>query len=403
MAGVGAEKPLVRIVVAGHVDHGKSTLIGRIRHEICALADAAALDGSVDGNWAFAMDQLQEERERMMTIDTAQTFVHTPSTRIVFIDVPGHQELIQNMLTGATRADHAVLVLAADEGVQVQTRRHALLLSLIGMTGVVVVANKMDAVGFAEPTFRALEGAIVGHLAELGIDALSVIPVVALDGANVLQRSPVMPWYDGPALMELLADLEPRTSEGGAARVPVQDVYEHDGERIVVGRVAAGRIAEGDALVTLPTGGAVALHEIRRFPADHLPAGVGESIGLILDGAPPRRGDVLAPADDLPKVAATVSGRVFWLAEQPLVVGEELTLRCATQVAPVRVATITERIETVELEALPEDGRLATMELATVVLTADRPLVFERFAVVPGLGRFVLERAGLPVGFGIIA
>jgi bifunctional enzyme CysN/CysC len=403
MAVPSSEKALVRIVVAGHVDHGKSTLIGRIRHDICALVDAAALDGSVGGNWAFAMDQLQEERERMMTIDTTQTFLETPTTRIVFIDVPGHQELIQNMITGATRADHAVLVLAADEGVQVQTRRHALVLSLIGVRGVVVVTNKMDAVNFAEAAFRELETAIVGHLGELGIEAYAVIPAVALNGDNVLQRSLAMPWYDGPTLMEVLADLEPVTHDEGAARFPVQDVYEHDGERIVVGRLLAGRIAEGDVLTAMPPATTVRVVEVRRFPADHLPVTAGESVGFVVDGSGPARGIVLASPGDLPMVADRVAARVFWLAEQPLAVGESLTLRCATQDVPVAVASISERMETVELGPLPPSDRLAAMELATVEVSADRPIVFEPFARVAGLGRFVLERNGLPVGFGVVS
>jgi len=206
------EKPLVRIAMVGHVDHGKSTLIGRIRHEMSGLPGIASVDASVGGNWAFVMDQLQEEREREMTIDTTQTFLETPVCRLVFIDVPGHQELIQNMLSGATRADAAVLVLAGDEGVQVQTRRHALLLSMLGIRTVIVAVNKMDTLGRQEDAFRRLERTAADELRALGITVTATIPVVAREGDNVLQRSPAMPWYDGPSVLDAIGELEPATA-----------------------------------------------------------------------------------------------------------------------------------------------------------------------------------------------
>ncbi|HNX48711.1 MAG TPA: GTP-binding protein [Thermoanaerobaculaceae bacterium] len=396
------EKPLVRIVMAGHVDHGKSTLIGRIRHEICALADAAALDGSVAGNWAFSMDQLQEERDNMMTIDTAQTFIDTPESRLVFIDVPGHQELIENMITGATRADAAVLVLAADEGVKVQTRRHTLLLGMLGIRGVVVAINKMDLVGFGEAAFRVLEEAVTATLAEMGVESYAVIPIVALDGDNVLTHSARMPWYDGPALLEVLLDLEPPAEESQVTRLPVQDVYSIDGETVVVGRLLTGRLGEGDVLRLLPDEAECKVTEIKRFPADHLPAVAGESIGVVLSGIKPVRGQVLVPPGDRPRVSTSLDGQVFWLGEAPLEVGDSLVLRCATQAHGVTVAGITERIDSATLDPQPAGGALASMQIARVLVTSEKPMVFEPFARIPGLGRFVLERGGRGVGFGIV-
>jgi bifunctional enzyme CysN/CysC len=393
---------VVRIVAAGHVDHGKSTLIGRIRHDVLALAGASARDGSVDGNWAFALDQLQEERDGMMTLDTTQTVIDTPEVRIVFIDVPGHRELIENMLTGSTRADAAVLVLAADEGVREQTRRHATLLGMLGIPGVVVAVNKMDTVGHAEAAFMALREAITGTLGTLGIEPYAVIPVVALEGGNVLARSAAMPWYDGPTLLELLADLRPHVDDATALRFPVQDVYDEAGQPVVVGRLLAGRLAEGDRVAVCHTGAVLELREIRRFPTDHGPAVAGESVALVLEGATPRRGDVLAAPENVPPVSDHVAGRVFWMDAAELHRGDQLDLRCATQLVPVTVEAITGRTDSATLDPLPDEGRLAQMDLAEVHLAASQPLLVEPFARVPGLGRFVLERGGRAVGMGTV-
>jgi bifunctional enzyme CysN/CysC len=395
------EKPVLRIAMVGHVDHGKSTLIGRIRHELSTLPGMSAVDASIAGNWAYVVDQLQEEREREMTIDTTQTFLETPACRLVFIDVPGHQELIHNMITGATRADAAVLVLAADEGVRVQTRRHALLLSMLGIHTVIVAVNKMDLADRAEPAFRVLEDAILAELHALGVSASATIPVVARDGDNVLVHSPAMPWYTGSSVMEALGDVEPASGDFEAVRLPVQDVYRHD-VPTVVGRLLSGTIAEGDVLTVFPSGGVVTVTAIRRLPENHAPAEAGESVGLVLDGNLPERGDVLAPAGNPPQAAREFAGRVFWLASEPLAVGEELSLRCATQTVAARVEEVSEKLDTATLDRLPAAASLASMELGTVRISAGRPVVTESFVRLPGLGRFVLERAGRPVGFGIV-
>ncbi len=395
------EKPLLRVAVVGHVDHGKSTLIGRIRHEMSTLPGTSAVDASVAGNWAFVTDQLQEEREREMTIDTTQTFLDTPACRLVFIDVPGHQELIQNMITGATRADAAILVLAVDEGVRTQTRRHALLLSILGIRTLIIVINKMDAVGLREGEFRALEEAIRPELQGLAITATAIVPVVARDGVNVVTRSPAIEWYRGPSVMEALGEVEPIAASFSAVRFPVQDVYRR-GTPTVVGRLLSGSIAEGDRLTVCPVGGELTVTEVRRFPESHAPVEAGESVGLVVDGHTPTRGDVLVPADDLPLIGRAFTGRVFWLAAEPLEVGEEIFLRCATQSVKVRVEEVTAKLDTATLDPLPPAPALAIMELATVRLFAEKPVVLERFERVPGLGRFVLERAGAPSGFGVV-
>jgi bifunctional enzyme CysN/CysC len=390
------DTPLVRVVMVGHVDHGKSTLIGRIRQELAPMVDASA------DNLAFVVDQLQEERDNLMTIDTTQTVVNTPRGRLVFIDVPGHQELLQNMLSGATRADAAVLVLAADEGVQVQTRRHALLASLLGLRNLVVVANKMDLALWREGAFRELEHVARTELDGLGLDALAFVPIAATTGANVVGRAPEMSWYAGPTLMELLADLEPAAEALTAVRLPVQDVYRFEAVPVTVGRLLSGRIAEGDTLSGCPSGARVRVAEIRRFPPDHAPVEAGAAAALVLEGAQVARGEVLAGTENGPSARRELDARVFWLSPEPLALGDEVDVRCATQLARVRVAAVCDRLDSASLTPLPPGAQLGGMELATVTLHAERPLVLESFAALPALGRFTLERSGRPAGFGII-
>ena len=395
-----ADKPLLRIAVVGHLDHGKSTLIGRLCHELNAVP--GGMDADLGDDWAFYLDQLREEREQLMTLDTTQSLIETKHGRFVFIDVPGHQELIHNMLTGATQAGAAILVLAADEGVQDQTRRHALLLSLLGINTVIVAVNKMDLVDYREKTFRELAGAVAGSLAQAEISPVGMVPVVAQAGDNLIEHSARMPWYKEKTLLELLHELEPPAAGLDAVRFPVQDIYKVNGESVVVGRLLSGTISEGDGLVLCPAREPATVAEICRFPTDHQPGVAGESLGLVLDGVQAERGDVLAYPDNLPVITDRFQARVFWLAEEPLAAGDELTFRCATQKLPVAIESIQERLDTATLESLPPGAPLAHLELGTITIHASEPLVIEPFSRIPGLGRFILERHGHPLAAGIV-
>lgn len=400
MSTPATSKSLLRIAVVGHLDHGKSTLIGRLCHDLGATRDPH-LAGFGD-NWAFALDQLREERDGGLTIDTAQAFIETADRQIVLIDVPGHQELLHNMLTGATQAEAALLVMAADEGVQDQTRRHAVLLRLLGLSPVLVAINKMDLVGFSQEAYRSAAEAVRAALGDAGVTMLGCVPVSAKSGDNVVRRSERMGWYQGRTVLDCLGEFSPARLQTAAVRFPVQDVYRLDGQDIIVGRLLSGRIGAGDRLAVLPAGGNTAVTSVRRFPASDAPAEAGESVGLTLADAAPDRGAVLASGDNLPQVGDSLTGRVFWLAEAPLRMGEVLGLRCATQAHQVTVIAIAGCLDSATLEASPAAGELRRLILGDVRLAARQPLVCEAFARCPGLGRFVLERGGAPVGFGIV-
>src|SRR6202140_5456237 len=243
-----AARQLVRLVIVGHVDHGKSTLIGRLLHETGGLPDgkleslrAVSASRGMPFEWSFLLDALQTERDQGITIDTSQIRFRTPTRDIVLIDAPGHAEFLRHMITGAAQADAALLIVDAAEGVRDQTRRHGYLLHLLGVRQVAVVINKMDRVDFDEQRFRDIEAEITSHLAGVGLTPTSVIPISARNGDGVARRTPSTAWHRGPTVLEALDAFSPaRQADELALRLPVQAVYKFDDRRIVAGRIETG-------------------------------------------------------------------------------------------------------------------------------------------------------------------
>ena len=246
----GTTRPQVRIVIVGHVDHGKSTLVGRLLHETGSLPEgklemlkAVSARRGMPFEWSFLLDALQTERDQGITIDTTQIRFRTRSRDVVLIDAPGHAEFLRNMITGASQADGAVLIIDALEGVRDQTRRHGYLLHLLGIKQVAVVVNKMDRVDFSAARFKEISDEISAHLTGLGVTPSAVIPISARDGDGVAERTPRIGWYKGPSVVEALDALEPaRPLEQLALRLPVQAIYKFDDRRIVAGRIESGSL-----------------------------------------------------------------------------------------------------------------------------------------------------------------
>lgn len=258
----GTTRPQVRIVIVGHVDHGKSTLVGRLLHETGSLPDgklemlkAVSARRGMPFEWSFLLDALQTERDQGITIDTTQIRFRTNSRDIVLIDAPGHAEFLRNMITGASQADGAVLIIDALEGVRDQTRRHGYLLHLLGVKQVAIVVNKMDRVDFSAERFKAISEEISAHLQGLGVRPTAVIPISARDGDGVAERTDRIGWYNGPTVVEALDRLEPaRPLEALSLRLPVQAIYKFDDRRIVAGRIESGSLIAGDEIVIMPAG-----------------------------------------------------------------------------------------------------------------------------------------------------
>ncbi len=404
----------LRIVVVGHVDHGKSTLVGRILHETGALPEGKVeyLKEVCDKRgmpfeWAFVMDALQAERDQGITIDTSQLRFHSGKRPVLIIDAPGHKEFLKNMITGAASAEAALLIVDAAEGVQEQTRRHGYLLHLLGLTQIAVAVNKMDLVGWSEARFQEVEAEIRAYLGEIGVTPTHVIPVSARGGDNVRGPSDAAAWYQGPSIIDSLDGFHtaaPATDLD--LRLPVQDVYKFDTRRIIAGRIESGRVKVGDRLVFAPSGKSAKVASIEGWAGDDvttLSAGAGQAVGVTLDEPIfVERGQIAHIGDAAPTIAYALRARVFWLGREALKIGSRLKLKLATAEYPVEVAAI-ERVVDVEDLKNHDGTEVGRNAVAEIVLRSRAPMAIDPFADNARLGRFVLVQGYDIVGGGIVA
>jgi len=406
--------PPLRIVIVGHVDHGKSTLIGRLLQDTGSLPegrlDAIRLSCERRGvpfEWAFLMDAFKAERDQNITIDTAQVAFHSAHRRYAIIDAPGHREFLKNMVTGAAQADAAVLVIAADEGVRDQSRRHGMLLALLGVRQVTVVVNKMDLVDHDPAVFAAVAADVTAFLASLGVVPRFVIPVAARAGDHIVARSAAMPWYDGPTLVDALDAFDaPVPPEDAPLRLPIQDVYRFDHRRILAGRLESGRVQAGDTLRFEPGGRTARVATVEAWSAPaRAAAGAGESVGLTLDEQIfVERGQVaFLDGDRAPTVTTRFRARLFWMGRHPLEVGRLVKLKLATAEVPAALVAVERVIDASTLEVLDGAGRaIAKDDVAEVVIATRAPVALDDPEDVPALGRFVLVDGYDLAGGGVI-
>jgi bifunctional enzyme CysN/CysC len=397
----------LRVAITGHVDHGKSTLIGRLLYDTGSLADGKAEEILASSErrglaveWSFAVDAAQEERDQAITIETTRVWMQYGGRRIVIIDTPGHREFIKNMMSGAADADVGILVIDALEGIQDQTYRHAYLLRLLDVPEIVVAVNKIDAVPDAEARFAQISRDIRSVLETAGKPLRAIVPLSARDGDNVVKRSERTAWYTGPTLIDVLVALHPVAPPADRAlRFDVADVYRfNDDERISVGNVVAGSIAPGDRVRISPSGATTRVRGIKRFPEDGSPALAGQAVGLTFeDPVFIDRGDVVTHADQ-PGVPATSAfdGVFFWLSASPPRTGETLQLKVGRAEVAVTVAGIDETIDLGILDKVAPDDSSRHTAFA-LRLRAARSVAAEADA------RCVLLRAGEVVGGGKLA
>jgi sulfate adenylyltransferase large subunit len=400
----------LKLVFVGHVDHGKSTLIGRLLYDTDSLSEAkykeikqACEALGRDFEFGYVMDHLREERSQGVTIDTAQTFFSTDKRDYTIIDAPGHVEFVKNMITGASQAEAAILIVDVEEGVQEQTRRHAYILSMLGLEQVIVVLNKMDLVDYSRERFEKVRGELLKFLDTIGIKPSFIIPISAKKGDFVANATDNLPWYDGPAVLEALDTFKNKSAPTDKPlRLPVQDVYKFDGGRAAVGRVESGVIRNGDQIMILPSKGKTTVRRLVEFGKSPTEAAAGKSIGLITsDKLFLDRGNVIVHLDNLPAVTDTIEGHLFWMDEEPFRRGERITFKCATQEVMCDIE-IGEVIDSSTLEKVSEDGeKIENRQVANVVIKTAKPVVVENFNNIQELGRFVLERKDTCAG-GII-
>ncbi len=402
----------LKFVIVGHVDHGKSTLIGRLLYDTNSLPPdkvqeikKVSAELGKQTEFAYLLDHLEEERKQGITIDTTQVFFKTAKREYVIIDAPGHVEFVKNMITGASQAEAAVLIIDVKEGVQEQTRRHAYILSLLGIEQVICVLNKMDMADYSQQYFDKIKKDVDDFLDSIKIKPICSIPISALSGDNIATKSNKMGWYTGATFLESLDSLKNlQGPENKSLLFPVQDVYKIAGKRITAGKIEAGQISKEQPVKILPSGQTTKIKTIEKFPAQAEAAIAGESIGITTEE--PlflNRGDVVCASEDKPTLTDLFDATVIWISKAEFKTDEKITIRCATQETIAQVQNIKNKIDSSTLKIIEKDAdTLKNLEVGQVTIKTKKPIVVKSFNDVRELGRFVFVRDDNICAGGII-
>ncbi len=407
-----AAKEQMKIVIVGHVDHGKSTLIGRLFYDTDSLPDGKVeqIKASCDKRgmpfeYSFLLDALQAERDQGITIDTTQLWFKTDKRNYVIIDAPGHKEFLKNMISGAAQSEAAVLVIDAKEGVKEQSKRHGYLLSLLGVPQITVAVNKMDLVDFSEAEFKKIEKEYRTYLKEIGVEPTFIIPISGRDGDNVTQKSANMKWYKGPTILEALDEFKPaRSLEELPLRLPVQDVYKFDERRIIAGRIESGKIKAGDDIVFSPSNRVVKVVSLETWPeSKKTEAWSGESVGITLsEQIFAERGQVVSHLKDAPVLTNIFRGKIFWLGDNPIVEGNRYLIKINTSEYQAEVKKIEKVVDTGDLKISGDVKEVQKNSVAEVVFRIRGLATLDAYSSNSKTGRFVIIENYRTVGGGII-
>lgn len=406
-------KEVLNIVVVGHVDHGKSTIIGRLLYDTNSLPEGTiekvkriAKETGKPFEYAYLLDAFEEEQKQGITIDTTQLQFHTTKREYVIIDAPGHKEFLKNMISGAASAEAALLVVDAKEGVQEQSKRHAYILSLLGIKKVYVIVNKMDLVDYSQEVFEKIQDEIGEFLGNLGVHPLKYIPVSAFYGENIVSVSDKMPWYTDTSIIDGIDLIErDKGIEDKPLRLPIQDVYKFDDRRIIAGRIESGTLKVGDEVAIYPEGKTTRIKSIAYWvPKDKKEVGrAGESIGIIVeDEFFNKRGEVITHKADAPLVTNRFKASVFWMGKNPLTVGKQYKIKLATEETIGEVERIVKVIDATSLNSQEENIEVALNGVAEVIIRTKEEVVLDPFSESPVTGRFVIVDGYDVAGGGII-
>lgn len=414
---VAVRRDRMNIVIAGHVDHGKSTIIGRL------LADTHSLpEGKLDQvkalcartskpfEYAFLLDALKDERAQGITIDSARVFFKTPARDYIIIDAPGHIEFLKNMITGAARAEAALLVIDAHEGVQENSRRHGYMMSMLGVRHLAVLVNKMDLVGYDQAHFSRIEAEYRAFLDRIGVRPAAFIPVGGRDGDNIAVRSPRLAWYDGPTVLDTLDAFPAAHAERDRPfRLPVQDVYKFtsrgDDRRIVAGAVESGSASVGDEVVFYPSGKRSVIKTFEVFSGPEAASvSVGEAVGFTLrEQIYVVRGEMATVSGELkPELTSRLKVSLFWLGRAPLVKAKDYLLKIGTARATMRLEAIHRVVDASNLTAVEEGSKVDRHEVAECTLVCSRAIAFDVSDAVAATSRFVIVDDFEICGGGIV-
>ena len=417
-----ANKPHLNIVFIGHVDHGKSTTVGRLlldtgyirQEEIDKFRAEAEAKGKATFEFAWVMDDLKEERERGVTIDIAHRRFDTQKYYFTIIDAPGHRDFVKNMITGTSQADAAVLVCSAAEGVQEQTREHIFLSRTLGIRQVIAAINKMDRqeVNYSEAKFNEVKEELTKLFKGIGFkipEQVTFIPISAYKDDNIKTQSPNMPWYKGPTLMQALDNLQvPEKPVDKPLRLPVQDVYTITGIGTVpVGRVETGRLKVGDKITFMPSGKTGEVKSIEMHHEQLPQAEPGDNVGFNVRGIDKndiKRGDVAGPSSSPPTVAEYFIAQIQVLNHPSVITtGYTPVFHCHTAQVACEFTEIQKRLDPRTGQAAEENPQtIKTGDAAIVKITPKRPLVVEKYKELPQLGRFAIRDMGQTVAAGVV-
>jgi bifunctional enzyme CysN/CysC len=404
----------MKIVIVGHVDHGKSTLVGRLFHDTDSLPDgkfeqiqALCKKRGMQFEWSFLMDALQAERDQEITIDTSQIWFKTEKRNYVIIDAPGHKEFLKNMISGAAMSDAALLIIDAKEGVKEQSKRHGYLLHLLGIRQITVAVNKMDLADYSEKKFAKIEKEYKAYLKDIGVEATDIIPISAREGENIARRSEHMPWYTGPTIVEALDRFKRKPDlHNLALRFPIQDVYRFDEhKRIFAGRIESGTLNVGDELIFSPSNKTSKISSIEFWGRDEqlTQAAAGECIGITLEEQIfVERGEIASLRKDAPVLTNLFRARIFWLGKDALEVGKRYTMKINTSEYKVEVRDIEQVISTDDLSR-GKAVAVAKNDVAEVVLRVRGLAALDEFESNQKMGRFMLMDGYNVAGGGIIS
>lgn len=417
-----ADKPHLNLIFIGHVDHGKSTTVGRLLFEAGAITDrdiARYKELTQQFNrptfeFAFVMDQLKEERERGITIDIAHKEFTTQKYFFTIIDAPGHRDFVKNMITGASQADGAVLVVSAEEGIKPQTREHAILISVLGVPQLIVAINKMDASGFSQQKFEAVKTEVYNMLKSLGfkVDTIPFIPYSALEGSNAgpkTAKSEKLSWYKGPTLLEALDTLTvPPKPTDKPLRLPIQDVFSISGFGTVpVGRVETGILKVGDPVIIMPSGVKTEVKSIEMHHQQMQKAEPGDNIGFNIKNVEKKdikRGDVIGPSSNPPTVASEFTAQVIVLHHQNVIArGYTPVFHIHTAQLACTFVDILEKKDPKTGQTLEKNPEtIKTGDVAIIKIKPTKPICLEKFSDFKQLGRFAIRDMGETVAAGVI-
>jgi len=405
--------PKINLVVVGHKDHGKSTLIGRLLYDSKAIPEQKLQEiknelkeSGKEFEFAFLLDSLEEERKGGLSIDIIQTPFKSKKHFYTIIDCPGHREFIKKMLTGASQADAAVLVVSAKEGIQDQTRQHAFLVKTLGINQLVVAVNKMDEIAYEKSKYEETCKELRKILDSLGYEKTPMIPMSAFTGDNVFTESKKMEWHTGLTFVETLD----KTISPSALPVNkplrgfVQDLYRHEGEEIIVCKVEAGILEIGKVICFNPSGKQGLLKAIEVFGTKITKAEPGDSVGLLVDRISEiERGEVISYPDNKPRKVKNFLAEIILFSDIEIRNGDILTIRCGTAEKKCKVQTILNEIDPINLTVRTESPRFLKQEsVGQIVLFPLEPLCVEKYSEFPPLGRFVIKGKKGTTGAGLV-